>query len=851
MPPPKKPKTGLSRVEAFLTKTEVDDLRREYLSRTSHSSGVRWCSDSSSEFIAHEQSLLSSRMDLASMYPEEVQDLSMHKQEPVESRAESVCNNSNGNSRSCSPHTTKLIDMIMSERNKFASKEGHCKRLEAMLSDYSPGQVAASPAAILPNHPSCIINTNKQIHRKAVSKPMPSLQYVPLRYTDCHTGEPCMQQPPDVSMELIKKVIGASQTSKLDALMRRCAGPPQQWSQATVTCAKAAPKTISSKCLSDTRVSPQHMPPIPACKPTMDLLAEKRNMCKFLESGKNSTGSKEESRLQQMLTSSLDNPLDRLETMLPSCGQWKPDTPANSTDGHGSAAGSPSPATIVSNVCGVTDAGIYQQKQATSLPQKYVKLDAARNNVTLSDEVKCSLAGSLTSLVDTTTKASLTASSPRHLPSSCALTEPQSESTYELPSSTMGEIKKQLHEHTQPQPKSPTEGRLCQICYDSASGFHYGVWSCEGCKAFFKRSLQGPVDYICPATNTCKIDKHRRKSCQACRLRKCLTMGMSKGNCRKDKSSKSGRATKRKAELKDTDTMDAKMFKDDSRSPQCSPQHSFTDSLHTSLPVTHNSLPMALSTSPSGGDLKITEAPPMHPLVEHLLQIDPPVRMTGHDNSQPDSELGLVTSIIKLADLELVDIISWAKAIPGYTDLSLKDRVHLLETCWTEVIVCGLMWRSMPFSDCENLVFAPDLYFNKSRCILSKFWPICMNLSDLRNIFRRLNINREEFVLIRTMVLLNADMNILDTNDKWTEMKRKVNEAFHYTVVTRHGGSYDRLMQILFVLPHIRNVGLQLLRWLFQVKEDRGVLLCDLLQEMLNANTSLHRLNRNPAVTRV
>lgn len=107
------------------------------------------------------------------------------------------------------------------------------------------------------------------------------------------------------------------------------------------------------------------------------------------------------------------------------------------------------------------------------------------------------------------------------------------------------------------------------------------------------------------------------------------------------------------------------MFKDDSRSPQCSPQHSFTDSLHTSLPVTHNSLPMALSTSPSGGDLKITEAPPMHPLVEHLLQIDPPVRMTGHDNSQPDSELGLVTSIIKLADLELVDIISWAKAIPG------------------------------------------------------------------------------------------------------------------------------------------------------------------------------------------
>ena len=88
-------------------------------------------------------------------------------------------------------------------------------------------------------------------------------------------------------------------------------------------------------------------------------------------------------------------------------------------------------------------------------------------------------------------------------------------------------------------------------------------------------------------------------------------------------------------------------------------------------------------------------------------------------------------------------------------------------------------------------------------------------------------------------------MNIVDKNEKWTEMKHKVNDAFHYTVVSRHGSSYDRLMQILFVLPHIRNVGLQLLRWLYQVKEERGGLLCDLLQEMLNANTSLDRLNHN------
>lgn len=35
------------------------------------------------------------------------------------------------------------------------------------------------------------------------------------------------------------------------------------------------------------------------------------------------------------------------------------------------------------------------------------------------------------------------------------------------------------------------EARFCAVCSDYASGYHYGVWSCEGCKAFFKRSIQG------------------------------------------------------------------------------------------------------------------------------------------------------------------------------------------------------------------------------------------------------------------------------------------------------------------------------------------------------------------------
>lgn len=68
----------------------------------------------------------------------------------------------------------------------------------------------------------------------------------------------------------------------------------------------------------------------------------------------------------------------------------------------------------------------------------------------------------------------------------------------------------------------------CVVCGDKSSGKHYGQFTCEGCKSFFKRSVRRNLAYTCRGNKNCPIDIHHRNQCQYCRLKKCLKMGMRK-----------------------------------------------------------------------------------------------------------------------------------------------------------------------------------------------------------------------------------------------------------------------------------------------------------------------------------
>ena len=74
----------------------------------------------------------------------------------------------------------------------------------------------------------------------------------------------------------------------------------------------------------------------------------------------------------------------------------------------------------------------------------------------------------------------------------------------------------------------PSPSTLCAVCGDTAACQHYGVRTCEGCKGFFKRTVQKGSKYVCLADKACPVDKRRRNRCQFCRFQKCLAVGMVK-----------------------------------------------------------------------------------------------------------------------------------------------------------------------------------------------------------------------------------------------------------------------------------------------------------------------------------
>ncbi|XP_074165621.1 estrogen receptor isoform X3 [Sminthopsis crassicaudata] len=374
--------------------------------------------------------------------------------------------------------------------------------------------------------------------------------------------------------------------------------------------------------------------------------------------------------------------------------------------------------------------------------------------------------------------------------------------------------------------ESTKETRYCAVCNDYASGYHYGVWSCEGCKAFFKRSIQGHNDYMCPATNQCTIDKNRRKSCQACRLRKCYEVGMMKGGIRKDR--RGGRMLKHKRQRDDQDGRNEAGPSTDMRASTFWP---------SPLLIKH--------TKKNSPALSLTA----EQMVSALLEAEPPLLYSEYDPNRPFSEASMMSLLTNLADRELVHMINWAKRVPGFVDLTLHDQVHLLECAWLEILMIGLVWRSMEHPG--KLFFAPNLLLdrNQGKCVEGMVEIFDMLLATSSR-FRMMNLQGEEFVCLKSIILLNSGvytflsstLKSLEEKDHIHRVLDKITDTLIH-LMAKAGLSlqqqHRRLAQLLLILSHIRHMSNKGMEHLYSMKCKNVVPLYDLLLEMLDA----HRLH--------
>ncbi|RZF33395.1 hypothetical protein LSTR_LSTR015356 [Laodelphax striatellus] len=209
---------------------------------------------------------------------------------------------------------------------------------------------------------------------------------------------------------------------------------------------------------------------------------------------------------------------------------------------------------------------------------------------------------------------------------------------------------------TQPPPASgvtpPSPSQLSAVCGDTAACQHYGVRTCEGCKGFFKRTVQKGSKYVCLAEKACPVDKRRRNRCQFCRFQKCLVVGMVKEVVRTD--SLKGRRGRLPSKPK---------------SPQESPP-SPPVSLITALVRAH------VDTSPDLASLDYSQ-------YREPMPMEPPI-----------TEAEKIHQFYNLLTTSVDVIRHFADRIPGFSDFCREDQELLFQSASLELFVLRLAYRT-------------------------------------------------------------------------------------------------------------------------------------------------------------
>lgn len=200
--------------------------------------------------------------------------------------------------------------------------------------------------------------------------------------------------------------------------------------------------------------------------------------------------------------------------------------------------------------------------------------------------------------------------------------------------------------------------------------------------------------------------------------------------------------------------------------------------------------------------------------------------------------LNTFSIMCKMADQTLFGLVEWARNSTLFKDLKVEDQMVLLQSCWSELLVLDHLCRQVAYGRDGHICLITGQQIEVS-IILSQAGVTLSSLvcrtQDLVSKLKSLQLDREEFVCLKYLVLFNPDVKSVQDRRQVEQTQERVNRALMDHTTQTHPDHSDKFGQLLLRLPEVRSISLQVEEYLYQ-RHLLGDLPCNsLLTEMLHA----------------